>query len=150
VIGIAGRTTNADEMSGNGIIPRHWKRFVSENVPASIGNRVGSDVIAVYTDYESDANGAYTFLIGVRVEDLEHVPAGLAGRLIPAGSYVVVTSEEGPLHNVVPQAWGFVWSEAFSEYKRSYVSDFEIYDQRAQDPSNGQVDIYVGVGPPSS
>jgi predicted transcriptional regulator YdeE len=28
---------------------------------------------------------------------------------------------------------------------RSYLSDFEVYDSRAADPSNAILDIYVGV-----
>ena len=29
--------------------------------------------------------------------------------------------------------------------KRSYIADFEVYDQRAADSSHAIVDIYIGV-----
>ena len=29
--------------------------------------------------------------------------------------------------------------------KRAYNTDFEVYDQRARDPQDSQIDIYVGV-----
>jgi predicted transcriptional regulator YdeE len=28
---------------------------------------------------------------------------------------------------------------------RSFHTDFEIYDQRAADPENAQIDVYVGL-----
>jgi len=29
--------------------------------------------------------------------------------------------------------------------KRAYTTDFEVYDQRARNPQDSQIDIYVGV-----
>ncbi|HXM23809.1 MAG TPA: hypothetical protein VN948_21300 [Terriglobales bacterium] len=29
--------------------------------------------------------------------------------------------------------------------KRAYKTDFEVYDQRARNPQDSQIDIYVGV-----
>lgn len=29
--------------------------------------------------------------------------------------------------------------------ERVYIADFEIYDQRAADPSNAIADIYIGI-----
>lgn len=28
---------------------------------------------------------------------------------------------------------------------RAYVADFEVYDQRAIDPTNASLDIYIGI-----
>jgi predicted transcriptional regulator YdeE len=36
-----------------------------------------------------------------------------------------------------------IWT--MRELKRSFVADFEVHDQRAADPGNTVVDIYVGV-----
>jgi predicted transcriptional regulator YdeE len=29
--------------------------------------------------------------------------------------------------------------------RRAFKTDFEIYDQRAADPENAQVDVYIGL-----
>jgi predicted transcriptional regulator YdeE len=64
VVGISTRTTNAKEMSGKGVIAQQWDRFMKEGLLSKIPNKVDSNILAVYTDYESDANGAYTYVIG--------------------------------------------------------------------------------------
>lgn len=33
--------------------------------------------------------------------------------------------------------------------KRKYIADFEIYDQRAADPNNAVIDIYIGMTSPT-
>src|SRR5437868_2192199 len=63
VIGIAGRTSNAREMAGTGIIGEQWERFMRENLAAQIPERVDSAMVAVYTDYASDKDG-----VGARVK----------------------------------------------------------------------------------
>ena len=65
---------------------------------------------------------------------------------MPGGQYAVLTSDNGPLPKVVPEAWQQLWKlEDDRKLERAYQTDFEIYDQRAQDPESAQVDIYVGV-----
>ncbi len=66
VVGISTRTTNAKEMSGKGVIAQQWDRFMKEGLLSKIPNKVDSKILAVYTDYESDANGAYSYILGAR------------------------------------------------------------------------------------
>ena len=146
VIGITARTSNAQETGGTGVIGARWGRFFQEGLLAKIPNRSDSNIVAVYTDYESDARGDYTFLLGARVS-LTDDPPGMEARTIPAGQYCVFTSELGELSKVVPDTWAKVWraTEETLGGRRSFVADFEIYDERASDPRNGQVDLYVGI-----
>jgi predicted transcriptional regulator YdeE len=147
VVGIASRTTNEKEMSGKGIIGGQWDRFVKEGVLNRIPNKVDSNILAVYTDYESDANGAYTFVIGARVSSAEVVPAGMVATKIPGGRYAVFTTEKGYVGKVVPETWSRIWAAPKSVLggSRAYRADYEVYDQRAVDPQNAQVDIYIGI-----
>jgi predicted transcriptional regulator YdeE len=70
----------------------------------------------------------------------------MAAKRIPAGQYAVLTTDKGPLSQVVPATWQKIFKlEDDRKLKRTYQADFEIYDQRAQDPHNAQLDIYVGV-----
>src|SRR5215467_10831955 len=67
VIGIEARTSNAREMTANGIIAKQWARFWGENLSEEIPNRIDSTILAVYSDYASDKDDEYSFLIGARV-----------------------------------------------------------------------------------
>ena len=44
-------------------------------------------------------------------------------------------------------AWQAIWAMNESELngKRRYIADFEIYDDRASDPNNTVVEIYIGI-----
>jgi predicted transcriptional regulator YdeE len=147
VVGISIRTSNANEMSGNGVIPQQWDRFMKEGLLGKVPNKVDSNILAVYTDYESDANGAYTFMIGARVSSAEEVPPGMVAKEVPAGRYAVFISEKGFVGKVVPQTWSRIWAIPKSSPggNRTYRADFEVYDQRAADPRNAEVDVYVGI-----
>ncbi len=148
VIGIAARTDNAKEATGEGTIPKQWGKFFAEGVLARIPNKVDPTIYAVYTDYASDRNGDYTFFIGAKVSETSAIPVGMVAKKVPAGKYAVVTSAKGPAQKVVPQAWQQIWSlEDKSQLGgvRSYQADFEVYDQRSRDPQDSQVDIHVGI-----
>ena len=146
VVGIEARTTNAKEASSDGIIGKQWQKFFAAGIPQKISNRLDTNFYAVYSGYASDHNGEYSFVIGAKVREGTQVPAGLVSKRIQAGRYEVITSDRGPFPKVVPAAWQKVFSlEDEGKLKRAYKTDFELYDQRAQDPQNGQVDIYIGL-----
>lgn len=148
VVGIEARTDNAREMAGGGIISKQWGRFMGENLLAQIPNRIDDAILAVYSDYESDKDGEYSFLIGARVKSTAAgVPVGMMARKVPAGRYAVFTSERGPVEKIVVETWQKIWSATKTELggERAYSADFEVYDERARDPNNAQVDIYVAV-----
>ena len=147
LVGIAVRTSNAKEMTAEGVIGKQWGRFMADGLPGKIPNKVDKEIVAVYTDYASDHDGEYTFLLGARVTSDAAVPAGMVAKKIPAGRYAVFTSEKGPAAKVVPELWMRINSLPKSAVggDRVYGADFEIYDARASDPQNLQVDVYVGI-----
>jgi predicted transcriptional regulator YdeE len=142
VIGIAARTSNAREMTGEGIIGKQWGRFLQENLLGQTPSKVDSAIVAVYTDYASDQDGEYTFVIGARVKAGAEAPSGMATKTVPAGRYAVFVSERGPVGEVVMKTWQGVWA---AEIDRAYRADFEVYDERAVDPGNAVVEVRVGV-----
>lgn len=145
VVGISARTTNAKEMSGHGVIGQQWGRLFQEGLLSKIPNKADANIVAVYTDYESDSSGAYTFILGAKVTSAENIPAGMVAHKIPGGKFAVFTTEKGPGSKVVPEAWGHINDpQSAAKLNRAYKADFEVYDQRAADPQNSQVDIYVG------
>ena len=147
VVGISVRTSNAKEMTADGVIGKQWGRLMAESSLAKIPNKVDKAIVAVYTDYASDHNGEYTFVLGARVSSDAAAPAGMVAKKIPAGRYAVFTTDKGAAAKVVPEAWMRINSLPKSAVggDRVYGADFEIYDERASDPQNSQVDVYVGI-----
>jgi CubicO group peptidase (beta-lactamase class C family)/predicted transcriptional regulator YdeE len=147
VAGIAVRTSNAKEMTADGVIGKQWMRFMQEGLYGKIPNKADTSIVAVYTDYASDHNGEYTFLLGARVTSDADLPAGMVAKKIPGGKFAVFTTEKGPAPKVVPGAWMKINSLPQSAVggDRTYRADFEVYDERAKDPQNLQADLYVGI-----
>jgi predicted transcriptional regulator YdeE len=148
VIGIRVRTSNAKEVTGGGAIPKQWASFFSEGIADKIPNKVDSTIYAVYTNYASDYNGEYDFIIGMKVSSVSDVPPGMVAKTVPKGKSAVVASAKGPVAQVVPNAWQQVYSLDANKHlggTRAYKADFELYDQRSQNPQDSQVDLYIGL-----
>jgi len=147
VVGIAARTSNAKERTAEGVIGKQWQRLMKEALLATIPNKADGNILAVYTEYASDKDGEYTYVLGARVTNTERIPAGMVAISVPSGRYAVFTSEKGPVQKVVVEMWQRVWTTPKSALggDRTYKTDFEVYDQRAQNPADAVVDLYVGV-----
>ena len=148
VIGIQVRTSNAKEATGGGAIPKQWDRFFREGIADKIPDKVDSTINAIYTNYASDHNGEYDFIIGMKVSSLSDVPPGMVAQQVPSGRFAVIASAKGPVAQVVPQAWHRVYRLDDNKQlggARAYNADFELYDQRSQNPEDSQVDLYVGL-----
>ncbi len=89
---------------------------------------------AIYTEYESDENGKYSFLLGAEVEDIKATKTINAFATIPAGKYAVFTVDN---KDKVIEAWQYVWQRTLD---RNYQTDFEVYDMTTE-----KVKIFVGL-----
>jgi len=147
VVGIAVRTSNAEQMTPERPIGKQWERLFKEGVLAAIPNKADGNIVALYTEYASDKDGEYTYVLGGRVTKVESVPAGMVVKNVPAGRYAVFTSEKGPVQKVVVEMWQKVWATPKTALggDRTYKADFEVYDQRAKNPADSVVDLYVSV-----
>lgn len=140
IIGISKKTSNIDNTASNDI-GYLWQQFIRENLVDLIPNKISDDLYAVYTEYESDYMGAYTIFIGCRVSSLDHIPAGFESVEIKGGIYKKY-SPKGKMPDVVVEGWQNIWD---SNLDRNYTTDFELYDQRAANPENAVIDIYVAI-----
>lgn len=148
VVGIAIRTSNAQEITPNAQIGNHWARFFREKWLDKIPDKADGNILAVYTDYASDHDGEYTLLIGARVHQVKgNLGPGLVAKGVPPIKFARFRSQTGPVAQVVPETWKRVWSTSGPEMQgsRAYRADFEVYDERARDPQNAQVDVYIGI-----
>jgi predicted transcriptional regulator YdeE len=144
VIGKPATTTNEAEMKGEGVIPTKWQDFYQAQLLEKIPNKKNSIILALYTDYQSDETGPYTFAIGTEVSNINEVPKGMKSFSIPEGHYKVFTTRKGPVNEVVVEAWQYIW-EWSKTNERAFLTDFELYDERCADPENAQVDIYISI-----
>lgn len=150
VIGLEARTRNADELDpATARIAGHYETFFKNDVAAQIADKVDpGSMVALYSDYESDENGEYSLTLGYEVAGDGDVPAGLSIKTLPASTYAVVTSDRGALPGVVIATWQRIWQMSDDELggKRTFTGDFELYDERAQNPEEAEVDIYIAIG----
>ena len=102
---------------------------------------------SVYFEYESDHTGEYSYFFGEKVSDFSNVLEGLDTCIVPAQTYSKFTTAYGAMPNIVINAWQEIWSMNEQDLKgeRNYKADLEVYDQRAQDPINTQVDVLIGI-----
>jgi predicted transcriptional regulator YdeE len=137
LVGLSARTTNAAESGGQGEIPATWDKLVQGNVLDRMNGAGGIDVFyAAYLEYEGDATGPYTFLLGAQANADDPTPMGLTKKTIPGGRFAVFTART-PVE--VPTTWREIWG---TQLRRRYLGDFEIYSRR--DPTL-PVEIFVGI-----
>lgn len=141
VIGISVKTENRPGFADTDI-PALWKRFMSEGIAARIPNKLSEAVYSVYTHYEGDFTQPYTTVLGCKVSHLNDVPEGMVGITIPKGNYSVKEVQGNLMHGIVFTAWQGIWQEPL---ERTYRADYEVYDERAANPENAQITIFVGI-----
>ncbi len=150
LVGLTARTNNKNEMNPNAskigeLAGFYWHNHMADHIQHRAKPNV---TYAVYTDYESDENGDYTYFIGEAVDSLQDQDLEKFKTItIPASHYQKLTTSPGKMPNVVISAWQEIWAMKENDFggKRQYVADFEVYDERATDPNNTVIDIYIGI-----
>jgi predicted transcriptional regulator YdeE len=137
-IGLELRTNNEECSSA---MPAHKDRFFNENISAKIPNKLNSNILALYTDYEGDYTKPYSWILGIEVSSLDEVPAGLVGKVIPESKYAVFKTQ-GEFPQGLIAAWQAVWK---SNLPRSYTSDFELYRSDFNAEENSEVKVYIAI-----
>lgn len=150
LVGLTARTNNKNEMNPStskigALAGLYWGNQIANDFK----NRLHPGVTySIYTEFESDEHGDYTYFIGELVDSAKNQDLSQFKTLtIPASHYQKFTTPSGKMPDVVITAWQKIWAMTASDFggKRKYIADFEIYDQRASDPNNSVVDIYLGI-----
>lgn len=137
-IGLELRTDNT---AGPTTIPDHWQRFFAEDIYSQIPNQVDGSIFALYTDYEGDHTKPYSCIIGCEVANLDTIPAGLIGKVIPKSKYAVYTSQ-GAFPEGLVAAWQAIWK---SNLHRAYTADFEYYSPDFNPATNPEIKVYIAI-----
>jgi len=141
IMGISVRTTNESGQSSEDI-PALWDKFLSGNIIAQIPNKTDDTVYSVYSDYEGDHTKPYSIIIGCKVKNLDSIPEGLIGKSFSKGQYLIFTAKGKLSDGIIYKEWEKIWN---SGIKRKYTADFEMYGEKAKDPEDAEIDIYIAV-----
>lgn len=147
LMGISCRTSNAAEMNpSTAKIGTTVQQYRASATKLSDQQRPGK-VYHVYTAYESDFNGEYTFFIGQQIPASGNVLASFQTLTIPAQQYVKFTAGPGNSLQVCIGLWQEIWKMKPAELggERAYIADIEVYDERATDPQHTILDIMIGI-----
>lgn len=141
VIGISVRTTNENQQAMTDI-GQLWQQFITENYLDKIPNKIDTTVYCIYTDYEKDHTRPYTTVLGCRVSTLDTIPEGMVGKTFAGGTYRKTTAKGNIFQGALADAWNAIWN---SDLNRSYTADFEVYSEKAKNPEDAEVDIFIAI-----
>ncbi len=147
LVGITCRTNNAAEFNPQTAkISQTVQKYFHQTTPILNQKNPGTTLTA-YTQYESDYNGDYTFFVGAEVTSFDEVSPDFETLIIPAQHYAKFTSDPGKMPEVCINVWQQIWAMMPSDLggERTYVTDFEVYDERSLPQNNAVLDIYVGI-----
>jgi len=141
VIGISVRTSNANGQAASDI-GSLWARFMTEDILSKIPNKMSDDILSIYTNYESDHTEAYDTILGCKVSSLDVIPEGMIGQSFDGGSFAKFLCEGDVTKGAVYHSWVEIWN---TNLHRLYTADFEVYGDKAKNPSDAAVDIFVAI-----
>jgi predicted transcriptional regulator YdeE len=142
IAGISIQTTNMGNQSATDLA-KLWQRFYQENIVSVIPDTAGSEIYAIYTDYESDHTGKYTAIIGLRVNSLGQLPEKFTGRQFNGGRFIHFPAK-GAMPQAVINTWMDIWNTD-KELNRRYDYDFEVYGNQSNAGDDSVVDIFISV-----
>jgi predicted transcriptional regulator YdeE len=151
LVGITTRTNNAQLFEADpatnkvaATVQKYFHGGLSQNI---LHRKKPGTTYCAYTDYESDHNGDFTYFIGEEVDSFDNVPEGFTPLTIPAQTYAKFTNGPASMPEVCINIWKKVWQMTPQELggQRGYLTDFELYDERAQDHHNVVLDVYIGI-----
>ncbi|MCF6359730.1 MAG: GyrI-like domain-containing protein [Cyclobacteriaceae bacterium] len=141
VIGISVRTTNESGQSAKDI-GELWNKFMTEGILDKIPNKVDATIYSIYTEYESDHTKPYTTILGCKVSTIDTVPNGMTAKTFNSGNYRKFVAQGDLTKGAVYGEWSKIWN---TDLEREYTADFEVYGEKAQNPTNAEVDIFIAI-----
>ena len=141
VIGITVTTTNENGQSAQDI-GQLWGKFMSEAMAEKIPNKIDSSILSIYTNYQGDHTQPYDTILGCKVDSLDHIPEGMVGRSFDGGTYTKFISKGDLTQGAVFNTWKEINAQKLN---RVFAADFELYGEKAQNPTDAEVEVYVGI-----
>jgi predicted transcriptional regulator YdeE len=80
--------------------------------------------------------------LGCKVSSLDNIPNEMVGKTFEEANYTKHIAKGNILQGVVFDEWTKIWN---SDLDRTFTADIEVYGEKAQNPENAEVDIFVAV-----
>lgn len=139
VVGHAVRTANdAESVEASALIPALWARATLNERLLRWSSRKGNARYAAYLDYEPDATGAYTLVVGGGSDNIAGLPSGLVAVRIPESGFGRFEGTGGGPLILLPQ-WQQVWEVYPIADARIFDTDLEIHYP------HGAAELLVGL-----
>jgi predicted transcriptional regulator YdeE len=149
---VVGMTVTADgnQTNNSRLISQLWKKFNS-NI-WKISNRVQrKDWVKFGISFDNIPAKQFTYLAGVAVADLNSIPEGMIGKIIPLHDYAVFCHQGSHLqlketmYNIY-KVWQEKYNLIIADPEVLGLNHFERYDRRFNwsDPDS-KIDIYIPV-----
>jgi predicted transcriptional regulator YdeE len=132
--------TNNNDPGMSKAIGDLWHAFFADGVYQSISDKRNSNTIGLYSNYESNAKGAYDVMACCEIVSEKEVPDGVVLQVIPAGKYAKFIVR-GDAKQAVADFWHKLWN---MELDRKCSSDFEEY-QSTGNINDCEVHIYISL-----
>ena len=142
LIGISVRTTNQNNKVQEDL-GKLWGQFSSENINEEIPNKISNEILAIYTDYQSNDTEDYTTIIGVPVSTLTEIPNGMIGQEFQPENFKKFIAK-GEIPKAVDDTWINIW-EQDKNLNRKYTYDFELYGANCNKGTDSEVEIFVAL-----
>jgi predicted transcriptional regulator YdeE len=146
LVGLKVRTSNMKESNSEtamiGKTIQKYYSLVNHHQPHQL-------MYSVYTDYESDHTGSYTYFWGHVATQQEEANKEFETLEIPSQTYLHYKTDAGLMPDIVIGAWQFIWKSekdgVLFNKKRNYQADFELYGESQAPEGTAIVDIYIGI-----
>lgn len=154
-----GIKTNISNGSFTKDIASFWSNYNGENLESKMyeilkPERHGEVGVCIPSN---DENGDAIYLLGLVVNDFEHVTENMITIEIPEATYAVFTTppvdttndvEQKDFAKIIKETWKYIFEEWFKDSEYIFDEDkidFEFYDERCHGREDTVMDIYVPV-----
>lgn len=145
-VGLSVRTINSDEFAGKGKISGLWDRFMQEDFTSKISHKTNpTELIGLYSDYESDENGYYNVTVGFEVDSFDDQPEECNQQELEDVDFAEFESDQGVVPDIVIGVWKDAWAASQKrDITRSFQYDKEVYDMTA-DPKDQKMKLLISI-----
>ncbi len=143
-VGQKHRTTMQKNQSAMDI-PEIWRGSFQNQIFSQIPNPLNPKItLGVYTNWDYEEN--FDFLVGTEVGDETVPPPDFVKYTLPPAKYMLFTIPGNSSEKLI-YAWKYIYGTWLpnSGYDRGDRDDFEVFDDRFQDPVNPLSDIYLSI-----
>ncbi|MFT3701310.1 MAG: GyrI-like domain-containing protein [Agriterribacter sp.] len=142
IAGLSLKTATTNTNGQSALDCQHlWETFKNAGYAENIPDKLGDEIYGVYYKYDGDSSKPFFYFVGVRINPGANINHPISTLRVPGGTYLKMTSK-GKMPGCVTDTWKAIWKE---NYPRTYVVDFEVYDERSSNWNDAEVDVYLSI-----